>query len=62
MKWLLFFVSFICLACNNGETVTPTKSTDSSIKSIDPNQTIRDTSQYPIDSSGKDSGTTGVTH
>lgn len=62
MKWFLIFIAFICFACNNGETVTETNSSDSSIKAIDPGKTIRDTSQYSIDSSGKDSSSTGVTH
>jgi hypothetical protein len=49
-------------ACSNSQTVTPTESSDSAIKAIDPNGTISDTSQYSLDSSSKDSANKGLTH
>ena len=61
MKGLLFLIVFVVMACNNGETVTETKSSDSSMEAIDPKRTIRDTSQYPVDRA-RDSTNTGVTH
>ena len=62
MKNLFLIVTIGLLACNSGEPVTSTESSDSAIKAIDPKGNIRDTSQYPIDTAAKDSITTGVTH
>jgi hypothetical protein len=62
MKYLLVSICFLCFACNNSKTVRPANSSDSAMKAIDPKGTISDTSQYPIDSAGKDSASTGVTH
>ena len=62
VKLILIVMTLMLLACNNGEPVTSTKSSDSSIKAIDPKGTIRDTSQYPVDSIHHDSATSGLTH
>jgi len=62
MKYLFILLFFLTAACNNSETVTSASSSDSSIKAIDPNGTIRDTSQYDLDTLHSDSASQGVTH
>jgi len=61
MRWLVILVVLLN-ACNSNEVQTPVKSSDSSVKAIDPKGTLGDTTNFPIDSLRSDSNSRGLTH